>query len=332
MKPINNVEKIRLKGGSLSGTYACKNDLGLIFVRKEVSLTEDREYGFQRWYSQLKRLQRYGEMFPGIFPKVMSYGCDEKLAYFDIEFIEDSQTLHEFVCNTNNTQLIDKVFNNLIHVMHKMHKVKIPSFESSFRLYIREEIEQKINECMTNDEFKKFSSYNEIIFNGEKIIGFRKALNEYIKMFELIYKNPSETYTHGNLTLENILYQPKNNKIIFIDPYEENIIDSALAEYSQVLQSSNSLYEIYNEATPVISGREISVSIKIPEGLEYFNKKFKSYMNDALTSDQIRVVRLLEISQFLRMLPFKMKVDKVKMIFFYALASYLFHILKIDLE
>jgi hypothetical protein len=328
----NIIEKIKLKGGSLSGTYACKNDLGLIFVRKEVSLTKDREYGFQRWYSQLKRLQRYGEIFPGIFPQVLNYGCDEKLAYFDIEFIEDSQTLHEFVCNTNNTKLIDKMFNELIHVMHKMHKVKIPSFESSFRLYIREEIEQKINECMLNDEFKKFSSYNEIIFNCEKIIGFNSVLNEYIKMFELTYKNPTETYTHGNLTLENILYQPKNNKIIFIDPYEENIIDSSLAEYSQVLQSSNSLYEIYNEANVIINGREISVNIEIPKGLEYFNKKFNSFINDTLTLDQIRIVRLLEISQFLRMLPFKMKIDKTKMIFFYALASYLFHKLKIEQE
>ena len=44
------------------------------------------------------------------------------------------------------------------------------------------------------------------------------------------YVNPSETFTHGNITLENLLYIPDESKFIFIDPYEENIIDSVLAE------------------------------------------------------------------------------------------------------
>ena len=45
-----SMTKARLKGGSLSGTYLCTPSDGLPFVRKEVSLTANREYGFQRWY------------------------------------------------------------------------------------------------------------------------------------------------------------------------------------------------------------------------------------------------------------------------------------------
>lgn len=45
------MRKTRLKGGSLSGTYLCQPDHGEPFVRKEVSLVHNREYGFQRWYS-----------------------------------------------------------------------------------------------------------------------------------------------------------------------------------------------------------------------------------------------------------------------------------------
>ena len=53
-------------------------------------------------------------------------------------------------------------------------------------------------------------------------------------------------------------------------------------------------------------------------------------MKETLTTDQIRIVRLLEISQYARMLPFKMEIDENKMLFFYALGSYLFHELKLD--
>ena len=40
------------------------------------------------------------------------------------------------------------------------------------------------------------------------------------------------------------------------------------------------------------------------------------------------IIRLMEISQFIRMLPFKMEIDEDKMLFFYGLASYLFSELK----
>jgi hypothetical protein len=44
------------------------------------------------------------------------------------------------------------------------------------------------------------------------------------------------------------------------------------------------------------------------------------------------MIRLFEISQFIRMLPFKMLIDKRKMIFFYGLASYLFHTLELEIK
>lgn len=330
MPMAKNIIKTRLKGGSLSGTYLCVPATGEPFIRKDVSLIENREYGFQRWYSQLKRLQRYGKMFPGIFPKLIDYGRDGDLAYFNIEFFDGAQTVHEFVSQTSDTNLIDEMFAQLVMVMGKMHKTALPSFEPSFALYIYEEIEQKMKACMQNTRFREFSSHNEIVFNGKKVAGLKHVLNEYVDMFQSVYKNPTETFTHGNLTLENILYQPLNKRIIFIDPYEENIIDSTLAEYSQILQSSNSLYEIYNSAMPRIEGNEVSLEISIPNGLKYFNEIFNSFMEKTLSTDQIKVARLLEISQFARMLPFKMEIDEDKMLFFYALGSYLFHELKSD--
>jgi hypothetical protein len=324
------MKKIRLKGGSLSGTYLCIPEVGDSFVRKEVSLVENREYGFQRWYSQLKRLQRYENMFPGIFPRLIEYGRDGDLAYFNIEFFDGAQTVHAFLTKTNNSQLIDEMFAQLVCVMKKMHETEITSFEPSFALYVYEEIEQKMKACMKNARFREFCTHREIIFNGKKVAGLKHVLNEYVDMFQSVYKKPIETFTHGNLTLENILYQPIYKKIIFIDPYEENIIDSSLAEYSQILQSSNSLYELYNSAVPRIEGNEVSLEIDPPRGLQYFNEIFRSFMEITLSSDQIKVVRLLEISQFARMLPFKMEIDEDKMLFFYALGSCLFHELKTD--
>ena len=136
---------------------------------------------------------------------------------------------------------------------------------------------------------------------------------------------PFKTFTHGNITLENLLYIPDESKFIFIDPYEENIIDSVLAEYSQILQSSNSKYEILNRENDfVVEKNIINVTIDDNSKIDYFNSKFVGFLKNNLTKSEFIMTKLLEVSQFIRMLPFKMEVDEKKMILFYGLASKLF--------
>ena len=79
---------IKLKGGSLSATY---HHVDENIIRKEVSLKTNREYGFVRWYSQLKKLQKYNTIYPDLFPKVLNVSHKDNYAYFDIEYFPDAQ-------------------------------------------------------------------------------------------------------------------------------------------------------------------------------------------------------------------------------------------------
>lgn len=322
------MEKTRLKGGSLSGTYLCVEPGSSPFIRKEVSLVSNREYGFQRWYSQLKRMQRYSVMFPGVFPSLITYGKQGDTAYFDMEYIPDSVTVHEYLTRTSDAAKIDALLKELISVMRTMHQVVIPSTADALDLYIFEEIEQRIAACMGNKRFRDFFRHSHVYFNGERVPALGTVLDVYKEMARRSYQHTVETFTHGNLTLENILYQPGTGRIVFIDPYEENVIDSVLAEYSQVYQSSNSKYELYNEGTPSINENHVELSIPRHAGLDYFNDRFTEFVAATCTPNDRIAIKLLEISQYARMLPFKMEIDEDKMIFFYALGSYLFHTLR----
>jgi hypothetical protein len=315
-----NIQK--LKGGSLSSTYLIEIDNNK-FVRKEVSLVKDRVYGFQRWYSQLKRMQRYSVQFEDLFPKIYEYGKIDNIAYFDMQYLENSITAHDFLINCNDKEKINNFFTNLISIMENMYSVDIKSSQKIVDLYIYEEVEQKLkdSEC---DEFNSFLRHEYIIFNGERVKSFIYCLDEFKKLFRDNYSNPIETHTHGNLTLENILYNVDDDKIYYIDLYEENIIDSKLADYSQILQSCNSKYEIFNNLIPTIRGNDVTIDVINYDGLNYFNDLFNNYIKD----ENLIVIKLLEISQFLRMLPFKKEISKDHMIFFYSLASKLFNDVK----
>lgn len=315
--------KIRLKGGSLSGTYLIEED-GFSFVRKEVSLSINREYGFQRWYSQLKKMQRYSVLFPGIFPKILKYGHVNDLAYFDMEYLKDFVTGFEFLKSTNDYVKIVSFFNSLVVLMQKMHQVKIESNQEAILFYIEEEVNKKIADCYANVAFSNFLKHDYALFNGQQIPSFITQLEKFKQQMFDLYQNQKETFTHGNLTLENILYNPEQNKMIFIDPYEENIIDSSLCDCSQILQSCSSKYEILNDTTPIIKDNSVDVDIFKFEGLEIFHNMFNKYLCANYGENQYKLIKLFEISQYLRMLPFKMVVDENKMILFYTLASKLF--------
>ena len=271
-------------------------------------------------------------MFPGMFPKVIDYGKTDITAYFDMEYCVDAVNAQEYVNNCSKKKEVDMFFNSLSSSISALHHSRIKSSEKSIELYAHEEIKQRLQDCYQEDFFVDFLKNDKIIFNGVEVNSFIKSFDLYNRMIKKYYVRPTETFTHGNMTLENILYVPKDDKIIFIDPYEENVVDSELAEYSQLLQSSNSKYEIYNSKESLIDGNKISLQITESFGMEYFNKLLIDHLKIRFNDSQYVMIRLLEVSQFIRMLPFKMAIDKNKTIFFYGLASYLFDKLQDECE
>jgi hypothetical protein len=222
---------------------------------------------------------------------------------------------------TKSPKKVEHVLKNIIVEMNKVHSIKMKSSITSIDVYIEEEIYKKLRDCLVDDEFRRFYEFETIQINGNTVRSLSSSLEEYIAQGRKIYKNPEECYTHGNITLENMMYSEEEDRIYFIDPYEENIIDNSYNEYSQILQSSNSHYEIYNDSVPRREYNVVSSDITIPFGISYFNDKFTEYLDEVLSPEEKEVVTFFEISQFIRMLPFKMHTEKEKMFFFYGIAS-----------
>jgi len=317
-------EVITLKGGSLNSTCLHKtNDLW--FVRKTISTNSNREYGYVRWYSQLKKIQRYNNLFPGLVPKLLDVSIDSKGdAYFDIEYINAKDIKTLFKDNSLLTNQIDKMHDALWYAFDQIHSVEYKPNVNSLKLYFVEEVEQKLKDALNFEEFNNFFNLDNYHYNEEIFSGLKNTIvhEKFKKLFDI--KIDQEGYVHGNPTLENILYSPENDKITFIDLYEEGIVDSKFMDYSQILQCSNSYYGIMNDSPKVISGNTVLSLSVIPSSLDYFNKIFKSRIFNQYGDEKIKLVDLFEATQFLRMLPFKCHAgDFNSAKFFYAHACYL---------
>jgi hypothetical protein len=308
-----------LKGGSLSQTSLHTNGKKK-FVRKEIATKENREYGFVRWYSQLKKLQRFGNT--EVFPKVLNVSVTDNTAYFDLEFLEgykDIKTI--FTQQTLSTIDFDNINEALLLSFSKIHdNNSYVSNKGSAALYFKEEVLQRLEDAIKVKEFSEFFNLGTYQYNGTIVHGLTNYLNEMKNFFDEL-QFISEQDIHGNPTLENIMYSFDENRVIFVDPYEESILDTRFLDYSQVFQCSRSCYGYINDRYITVNGTYISHNLIIPDNFKTFNKVFESNFGEARLKE---IMNVLEATQFIRMLPFKClsgNIDKAK--YFYVHACYL---------
>lgn len=307
---------IELRGGSLNSTRL-HIDGDHKFVRKTISTEANREYGYVRWYSQLKKLQRINALCPGLVPKLYDIGVSDEGAYFDIEYIEAKDIKTIFREDSLAIEQVDDMHIALWMAFDRLHSNAYKPNKGSLKLYFQEEVLQKLNDARQFPEFEEFFQINNYEHLGQPIKGLKDRLDKFSKLFDI--EIDSECYVHGNPTLENILYSPEKKRIVFIDLYEEGIIDSKFMDYSQVLQCSNSHYGMHNDATISVLGNVTTSNAIIPENLLYFNEHFHDQLKVYYRQQQRFLIKLFEATQFFRMLPFKCHAGNIEGAkFFYA--------------
>lgn len=289
-----------LKGGSLSKTAVVQNEKDF-FVRKKISISMEREYGLVRWQSQIRKLQILYNNFPKNTLPIIKIGAESDFYFFDIPYLKNSDNLYEALKNGVSPKIISEKIINLIKLMADN---KYISNNGSLYVYILEEIKSPILKALKVNEENKLN-----LNDNEKKLLQAKLLNSLQKIDNIAnkYKDVKlhECITHGNLTLENLLWDYSNNNIFFIDPYGETYCETILGDISQLLQSSASGYEFVSQLCDSENFNIIEYpNKKIPNFLKEFSKELILgieneiwYSKDTLT--------LLHASQFTRMFPFK---------------------------
>lgn len=313
----------QLKGGSLSTTTLHDGDKP--FVRKSIDRATDREYGYVRWYSQLKKLQQINTEFPRLVPRILRVGVDGQQAYYDMEYLDGYTDIKTLLCERKLTGAqIVKMHNAVWRAFDQLHSMTLCKMPGGPQLYFKEEIWQKLEDACRSLEFEQFEEQALHSFNGELVPRIWTHFKSIEKHFDELVLS-SEEMIHGNPTLENLMYSFEHDYVAFIDVYSESCIDSKLLDYAQVLQCSHGHYGFINDRQVRVSHGDVSHDLAIPENLKLFNILFECEL-ELRVPEHKKTIALLEASQFIRMLPFKVlagELDKAK--FFYVLACKLFH-------
>lgn len=290
-----------LKGGSLSRTVVMSSNQTQ-YVRKYISIEQNREYGLVRWQSQLRKLQILRERFPEYVLPVLGAGVDDGFYYFDLPYVTNGQNLYEAVISCES---FDEIATQLAHIIKMMAECKLNAAAGSLSIYFHEELKRPLKNAQEIlDTAPTFLSSEECIYFKGRFDNILPNLDYIISS----YQNHivSESLTHGNFTLENAIWDYDNNKILMIDLYSETYCESILGDISQIFQSSRSGYEAVSEhfTTSALSITQYPHE-KIPEKLTDFSQYFEALVSNESWYDS-DLVNLFHASQFTRMFPFKL--------------------------
>lgn len=293
----------KLKGGSFSSTNVIDVN-GELRVRKSISNIEDREYGLVRWQSQIRKLQILKFFFSDNVPEILETGANQNGYYFDIPYLKSCRNYYELL-KESNIDRSKKAVDALFGLIARFEEIKFGSVKGGLSLFVNEEMQGILktapqnleNNLPVSDQSKLYKLSEKI----EKSIEYLDENKDFLRSLKI-----DETITHGNLTLENVMFDSKKNIPILIDPYAETYTESILGDVSQLMQSSVSNYEAIMEIGE--DNIDLNNKPKLHEsvGIEYLNKRLEDY-NNCLDEDRKFVLKIMHAGQFIRMFPFKIE-------------------------
>lgn len=320
----DKIEIIKVfKGGSLSSTKLINHPKFNKCILKKVSNSSNREYGFVRFCSQIKRHSQLQSIETDLFPKILEVGIDleSKKAYCIYEYMEEYISIFDFLKDHKiaDVKLI-KAASNLINSLEKLHKheYKTPLINGSLEFYFKEEMIRPLI------EYSNYLDIDNKTFEHVKVDSCSESISKIYRLLKKLDKKENYKYCmmHGNATLENILINPKSLDISFIDVYDETYCDIALSDYSQILQCSKYFYGLRMRQSKSDENECEYKLINASENFRLFNKAIEKRL--IFNGNRAILLKLLTASQFIRLLPFRIKNKDIHNAnYFYSLASWI---------
>jgi len=300
----------RLSGASYAETFLMADFTGKEFIRKVVPISKPIAVG--KLKTQFERMKSWDKLSPGIVPKVYGSGENTSEYYYDMEYLPDHEQMKVY-SGPGEHPVYGELFKAL-GTIYNATKVEAASPEYLLSHHISEKVELRIAEIQGHVPPADIKEYKDILKNILKHrIKYLKFLPKYVCSI------------HGDLTYENILFNPRaepGHKIKFIDLHDTGINDIPELDLAKLFQSEHSKYEAWSKYSspihPPIERNTDQCAHLVAYWKDYFDK---TYINQ-------RAYLYLSF-HLIRMIPYRLAQSQAQAD--YALKEALFYI-KLALE
>lgn len=304
-----------LKGGSFANTYLIEENSKKI-VRKYIKKTKELYIHYEtlkRQYEDVKRFEYYSS---NLVPKIFNSYENNNSFYYDMEYLEGYEELSKY-----NPIIIKEILPKVINRLNEdiyCYSKKIDG-KKWFQSFLEEKILAKYNLIENTDTIFYNILNNEMIINSIKINSLKTLIqNIDITLFDILLVSP----IHGDLSLENILYNEKINEFRLIDTSGSRYVDVKEMDYAKILQSLITKYETWDMKDKLVDINEDNYKLN----KEYLDLKIENYnfiFNNNFISYKRAIIFLA--CYLIRMFPFLLKKSKEHAILGLLLSCFYLH-------
>jgi len=247
--------------------------------------------------------------------------------YYDMPHYGNGETFFDFIHRSSTEQGIG-VLKRLLKIEHALcGQGHIASLKSELAEYLETKILQKIDDsCKLNAGIASLDSHDTILVNGEECLTPRQSV-EHIRNDGKLFGELSSCLVssiHGDLTVDNILIW--RDKIIILDPNDDNTLSDILVDYAKLYQSLHSGYEfLVGLESARVNGNKVDFeeakSVRYDQLFEWLDAELRRQ----LSPERYRAVLFHEAVHYSRMLTYKCQLHPEAAPAFYGICARLLH-------
>ena len=228
----------QLSGASFAKVYLVKDDTK-VFVRKHI-LKSDKNTNIhvEKLKRQLEDMKRFDFMSPGIVPKVLGSYESRNEFYYDMEYLSNHRMLSSYDTITQ-IQVVTRITKDLSESIY-CYKKPIANPRQWLDILMTTKVYPRI--CDMSLPFAN----DAIDINGiyhEPISALFANLEQYYDKFAPEFESP----IHGDLTLENIMYDDDIDDYKLIDNDGSRYFDAPELDLGKLFQSLVAKYALWKD-------------------------------------------------------------------------------------
>lgn len=296
-----------LSGGSDAKTLLIQKD-GVNFIRK---------YSIDSSASKLEDQYNWIKNFEKILPLAQTLNFSKVDDYFsyDMYYDESSQSFFDFI-HCNEVEVSWKVIASILGDLEQKLYTNGSAKEDKKVEYVQKKLLSNIDIFRKSFFDHTVSSSDILIINGKVYKNLH--LFDLASLSKIIVSKDSGGI-HGDLTVENIIIDGAKNYFL-IDPNPNNIYNTKFIDYAKLFQSFNMGHEfLIRDISCSINKNVIQFPSIISNKYLLLQQRLSDFCLEKFGREVLFEIRLHEIINCARIIPYKIKKDPQKANLFFAM-------------
>ena len=248
-----------------------------------------------------------------------NYSETEKTASYTMERLHMTDIAIRWVHGAFTKEEFEDLMKKVFYFVttRKEKTISREAYEEEAETLYHKKVIDRVEELKAHELFPVLASY---IQNGTKYDSIDEIIQKYLYLFESIkkelYRNPIAVIGHGDLCFSNMLYNKETQTLKLIDvkgaQKEEELWTNPYYDLAKLSHSICGRYDFFNnDIYEIRMDDELHLNLVLEFDNKEFVEIFKKYLEQ--NGYNYRMIRILETSLFLSMLPLHM--DKPKKVF-----------------